>query len=188
MCLICLDDIIDHVNMNCCKNTYCKECLDEALKHSPYCPTCKTPLREVKGNQPAGTMDQQVLRGQSLPGHRDCDMIKITYYFPSGTQGHEHPNPGIAVCDVYLLLCMWCPFLLCAGKRYTGTSRTAYLPNNKEGQHVLQLLRKAFDAGVLFTIGTSVTTGIKDTIVWNDVHHKTSISGGPYVMIQLYGY
>ena len=67
------------------------------------------------------------------------------------------------------------------GRHYTGTTRTAYLPNNQEGQHVLQLLKKAFKARLLFTVGTSVTSGTKNTIVWNDVHHKTTTYEGPYV-------
>ena len=44
----------------------------------------------------------------------------------------------------------------------------------------VQLLRKAFDAGLTFTIGTSHTTGHSNVVVWNDIHHKTSLSpGGP---------
>ncbi|XP_070575651.1 uncharacterized protein [Ptychodera flava] len=70
----------------------------------------------------------------------------------------EHPNPG---------------------KPYTGTMRRAYLPNNPEGRDVLDLLEKAFNKRLLFTIGTSHTTGQTDCVVWNDVHHKTSRTGGP---------
>ena len=80
------------------------------------------------------------------------------YYFPSGTQGQEHPNPS---------------------QRYDGTRRTGYFPDNREGNEVLQLLRRAFDAGLVFTVGTSVTTGMQNQVTWNDIHHKTSIYGGP---------
>lgn len=38
---------------------------------------------------------------------------------------------------------------------------------------VLKLLRKAWDRKLTFTIGTSVTTGAANTIVWNEIHHKT---------------
>lgn len=31
----------------------------------------------------------------------------------------------------------------------------------------------AWDRKLTFTIGTSVTTGATDTIVWNEIHHKT---------------
>ena len=43
---------------------------------------------------------------------------------------------------------------------------------------MLQLLQKAFQARMVFTVGTSVTTGAQNAVVWNDIHHKTNISGG----------
>ena len=86
-------------------------------------------------------------------------VIIIDYRFQSGTQGREHPNPG-----------QW----------FDGTSRTAYLPDNREGREVLQLLRRAFDARLVFTVGTSNTTGLSNQVTWNDIHHKTSLGGGPY--------
>ena len=85
--------------------------------------------------------------------------IVISYQFPSGVQGPEHSNPG---------------------QYYQGTSRTAYLPDNHEGREVLQFLRRAFDARLVFTVGTSNTTGLSNQVIWNDIHHKTSISGGSY--------
>lgn len=68
---------------------------------------------------------------------------------------------------------------------YTGRNfnRTAYLPNNAEGQEVLKLLEIAFDRRLCFTVGTSATTGMHNTIVWN-IHHKTSLNGG----VSKYGY
>ena len=38
---------------------------------------------------------------------------------------------------------------------------------------MLKLLRKAWDRKLTFTIGTSVTTGASNTLVWNEIHHKT---------------
>ena len=84
--------------------------------------------------------------------------IVIDYHLPSGLQGPEHPNPG---------------------RYYDGTSRTAYLPDNREGREVLQLLRRAFDARLVFTIGTSNTTGRSNQVIWNNIHHKINRSGGP---------
>ncbi|KAG8430906.1 hypothetical protein GDO86_019770, partial [Hymenochirus boettgeri] len=66
------------------------------------------------------------------------------------------------------------------GTPYSGTSRTAYLPNNKEGQEVLRLLRRAFDQKLIFTIGRSRTTGAENTVTWNDIHHKTSMFSGSF--------
>lgn len=64
------------------------------------------------------------------------------------------------------------------GQSYYGTSRTAYLPNNAEGQKVLRLLREAFNRRLVFTIGQSRTTGCDDVVTWNDIHHKTYTHGG----------
>ena len=84
--------------------------------------------------------------------------IVIDYRFPWGIQGREHPNPG---------------------RFYDSRSHSAFLPDNREGREVLQLLRRAFDARLTFTIGTSDTTGLSNQVIWNDIHHKTTVSGGP---------
>ena len=85
--------------------------------------------------------------------------IVIHYDFPLGIQGPEHPNPG---------------------QRYQRTSRTAYLPDTREGNKVLELLRRAFDARLVFTVGTSITSGLRNQVTWNDIHHKTNTTGGPH--------
>ena len=64
------------------------------------------------------------------------------------------------------------------GTRYSGTSRTAYLPGNAEGIETLGLLILAFERKLTFLVGTSLTTGKKDTVVWAGIHHKTNTSGG----------
>ncbi|XP_061413272.1 E3 ubiquitin-protein ligase DTX3L-like isoform X2 [Lethenteron reissneri] len=70
------------------------------------------------------------------------------------------------------------------GKAYGGISRTAYLPDNQEGNHVLLLLQKAFKQRLTFTVGVSRSTGIDNLVTWNGIEHKTSIYGGPFI----YGY
>ncbi|XP_051278309.1 probable E3 ubiquitin-protein ligase DTX3 isoform X2 [Dicentrarchus labrax] len=70
----------------------------------------------------------------------------------------EHPNPG---------------------HPYEGASRTAYLPDSSEGNKVLKLLRRAFDQRLIFTVGRSTTSGRSNMVTWNDIHHKTSVYGGP---------
>ncbi len=70
------------------------------------------------------------------------------------------------------------------GKNYEGTSRTAYLPDNREGKEILALLRVAFERRLLFTIGTSVTTGKTNQTIWNGIHQKTNLTGGA----QYFGY
>jgi deltex-like protein len=39
---------------------------------------------------------------------------------------------------------------------------------------VLKLLIVAFQRRLTFTLGTSVTTGASNVVVWNEIHHKTS--------------
>ena len=52
------------------------------------------------------------------------------------------------------------------------------MPDTDEGREVLILLIKSFQRKHTFTVGDSVTTGRKDVVVWNSIHHKTNTSGG----------
>ena len=72
--------------------------------------------------------------------------------------GSDHPNPG---------------------KYYPGLYCTCYLPNNPPGQEVCSLLRSAFNARLIFTIGKCLATGENDNIVSNSIELKTNRSGGP---------
>ena len=141
-----------------CNHSYCSNCIEEALQYSPYCPLCNTPLRKITGNQPDGTIACQLLKNTELPGYENYSTIRITYQIPDGIQQKGHPNPG---------------------KPFSGTTRHAYLPDSTEGREVLQKLKKAFEAKLIFTVGTSATNGETDTVVWNDIHHKTRMHGGP---------
>ncbi|XP_009864718.1 PREDICTED: probable E3 ubiquitin-protein ligase DTX2, partial [Apaloderma vittatum] len=122
---------------------------------SLQCPSCKTIYGEKTGTQPKGKMEVSTLP-QSLPGHRDCGTIQIVYHISRGIQGPEHPSPGMP---------------------YTarGFPRYCYLPDNEKGRKVLELLRVAWKRRLIFTVGTSNTTGESDTVVWNEIHHKTEM-------------
>merc|ERR1712176_531392 len=80
-----------------------------------------------------------------------------TYSIPSGIQQSYHENPGL---------------------RYGGTYRVAYLPDNYDGRSLLLRLKYAFLHGLIFTIGTSLTTGANNVVTWTSIHHKTSLHGG----------
>ncbi|XP_072456497.1 E3 ubiquitin-protein ligase DTX1 isoform X1 [Notamacropus eugenii] len=120
---------------------------------SLQCPTCKAIYGEKTGTQPPGKMEFHLIP-HSLPGYTDTQTIRIVYDIPTGIQGPEHPNPG---------------------KKFTarGFPRHCYLPDNEKGRKVLRLLIMAWDRRLIFTIGTSNTTGESDTVVWNEIHHKT---------------
>ena len=83
-------------------------------------------------------------------------MIAIIY-ISGGVQGAEHYSPG---------------------EPYAGTSRCAYLPGNNEGLAVVRLLKKAFNARLVFTIGYSMTSSLPNQIIWADIEHKTNVEGG----------
>ncbi|CAL8277625.1 unnamed protein product [Boreogadus saida] len=160
-CPICLDTIGDKKTLKC-RHYFCTECIDSVFRYKPACPVCNTFYGIHHGTQPQGTMTVTRSR-QCLPGFDNCGSIAIEYRFPAGIQGPEHPNPGAS---------------------YGSTSRTAFIPDCEEGQKVLRLLQVAFDRRLVFTIGQSATTGLDNVITWNDVHHKTSMGGGP----QRFGY
>ena len=96
---------------------------------------------------------------------------------PNGTfnayKSQSHKCSGFN-CDTIII-----QYNIPSGYGFSGTSRISYLPNNKEGREVLALLKVAFDRRLTFTVGTSVTTGRKNTVVWNGIHHKTNLVGGP---------
>ncbi|CAB3997410.1 E3 ubiquitin- ligase DTX3L, partial, partial [Paramuricea clavata] len=156
-CPICLCNVTDKKTLSKCGHSFCAGCIDVAFRHQKKCPVCSQVYGPLIGNQPPGTMTVNA-QSTSLPGLGLCDTIVITYRFPNGTQGPNHPNPG---------------------NSYSGTIRIAYLPDNKEGRKILNLLRKAFDQKLMFTIGRSKTTGANNVITWNGIHHKTSRTGGP---------
>ncbi|NXH94954.1 DTX3L ligase, partial [Pachycephala philippinensis] len=157
MCVICRDRIKNKEILEKCKHAFCKSCIDLAMAHKQACPVCNTVCGVLRGNQPEGVMSTKTIRS-SLPGYPNCGTILIEYSMEGGIQTSSHPNPG---------------------QYYRPTHRTAYLPDNKEGREILQLLRRAFDQKLIFTVGQSRTTGEQSAITWNDIHHKTSRDGGP---------
>ncbi|XP_057241416.1 E3 ubiquitin-protein ligase DTX1-like [Malurus melanocephalus] len=54
-----------------------------------------------------------------------------------------------------------------------GICRKTKKKQLKKSKEVLKLLIVAWDRRLIFTIGTSNTTGESDTVVWNEIHHKT---------------
>ncbi|XP_055770581.1 E3 ubiquitin-protein ligase DTX3L-like [Salvelinus fontinalis] len=155
-CTICMDEFTDKEKLSC-NHEFCKECLKRSVENlGAICPLCKDVFGMVEGQQPDGTMTWRLDKA-NLAGFHDCGMIVISYDIPHGQQTKKHPNPG---------------------KHFYGTQRTAYLPDNNEGKKVLKLLKKAFDQKLIFTVGTSRTTGADDCVTWNDIHHKTRPDGG----------
>ncbi|NXJ13266.1 DTX2 ligase, partial [Odontophorus gujanensis] len=147
----CLTNCQHSFHMLCVLAMYSSGNKDGSLQ----CPSCKTIYGEKTGTQPKGKMEVSTFP-QSLPGHRDCGTIQIVYHISRGIQGPEHPNPGMP---------------------YTarGFPRYCYLPDNEKGRKVLELLKVAWARRLIFTVGTSSTTGESNTVVWNEIHHKTEM-------------
>ncbi|KAG7492498.1 hypothetical protein MATL_G00015360 [Megalops atlanticus] len=157
-CPICMDTLRNKQTLRC-THEFCSDCLKMAMASmGPCCPVCKDVFGKLEGNQPDGKMSVITYHKYCLPGYPHCGTIVIDYCIPSGIQTNKHPNPG---------------------KPFQGTQRQAYLPDNQEGREVLRLLQRAFDQRLVFTVGTSRTTGAGETVIWNDIHHKTSMHGGP---------
>ena len=152
---------IDVVKLCRCEDHfYHIECLHNLIKDKKgggfKCPICQKIYGILEGTMPPGSMTAKITNSKCAGFYYDKTIV-ISYYIPDGKQN---------------------------GKYFSGTSRVAYLPNNKEGREVLALLKIAFDRKLTFVVGTSVTTGQKNTVIWNGIHHKTSLHGGT----QNYGY
>ncbi|MCO5576042.1 hypothetical protein L7F22_029849 [Adiantum nelumboides] len=162
-CSICLCGLQEKlaVSLSRCKHSFHRDCIESWFENRPTCPECLAVYGTIFGTQPPGEMHVQYItyrKGKyGLAGYPDTDVIKILYSFPSGIQSAEHPSPG---------------------RPFIGTVRTAYLPKNREGEEVLELLRKAFSRRLLFRVGTSVTTGQNNVVTWASIHHKTRMNGG----------
>jgi len=158
-CSICLCEFDEtSVKLSQCNHIFHSGCISMCFNNGfVKCPICLKVYGIRIGTQPNGTMCVQFLTGgQSLAGYEKYDTIQIVYKFPGGVQGPQHPNPGV---------------------KYGGTTRTCYVPYTEEGIVVLELLIIAFKRRLIFSVGTSITTGISNTIVWNGIHHKTSFNG-----------
>lgn len=121
------------------------------------CPVCSAIYGVRTGPMPSGSMRVNRSR-ESLPGNKG-GTITIHYHFPSGVQDFRHPHPGVP---------------------YDGTSRTAYLPDNAEGNVVLKLFELAWERKLLFRVGMSITNGTDNQVVWAGIHHKTSTGSSEF--------
>lgn len=136
-------------------------CLRQLLKSGSEghlrCPVCTRICGVKTGDQPAGTMDVSYDHRLRCDGYAGVGTLQVHYHFPHGKRG-----------DV----------------PYRGTSRLAYLPATEEGTEVCLLLmvraphQIAFDRKLTFSVGTSLTTGMSNVVIWNSIHHKTSTCGG----------
>jgi deltex-like protein len=130
---------IDVVIMSkCTDHCFHRECLEMQMKDQDNlrCAVCWQIYGVLSGEMPPGEMHWKLYPKTTklhCKGYQDFGVWEISYSFPDGK--------------------------LKDGKRYTGTFRIAFLPDNPQGREVLALLIKAFERRLTFIVGTSVTTG-----------------------------
>ncbi|CAG8522596.1 11510_t:CDS:2 [Acaulospora morrowiae] len=163
-CTICAELLLtfasnkDIVQMNNCPHLFHQSCIGTWLSmpsSQMVCPNCKTPCHDPMAPPPIGPMpdgEMAYIFSEHLGAWFIC------YGIPNGTQLPCHLTPG---------------------RPFKGTTRTAVCPIYfKWGPLLFIRLVAAFYYHHTFTVGTSLTTNMSDTIVWNGIHHKTSIDGG----------
>lgn len=142
-----------------CSHLFHRDCITTALQHDSKCPQCRVPVSKgtPQGKCPSGTLTISTTKSL-CGGFADAvGSIVLRYSFPAGTQLAYHDTPGQA---------------------YSASRRVAYLPNNTQGRDLLKRFKYAWSKGLLFGVGTSLTTGRSGQIVWSSVHQKSSLHGG----------
>ncbi|KAL7553932.1 hypothetical protein ACHAWF_017289 [Thalassiosira exigua] len=156
-CAVCHEKLANDkcVALAVCKHVFHFDCIDKAFKVKSECPICRTHVGAPQGKSPSGTL---VVSTIPVPCTGfNCRSIVMKYNMPSGMQLSYHEHPG---------------------QLFDGKRVHAYLPDNASGHMLLKRLIYAFKHGLIFTIGTSVTTGKENQCTWASVHHKTSLNGG----------
>ncbi|XP_075767521.1 uncharacterized protein LOC102444464 [Pelodiscus sinensis] len=111
-------------------------------------PACCRRARAIKGTFKVVTLSQ------SLPGYFRDPTLKITYDIPDGVQEAGDPRPG---------------------RPYRGGRFQAFLPDNREGKKISQLLQKAFEQGLTFQLQSCDG---EERVAWHLIPHKTSFDKG----------
>ncbi len=161
-CVICLELLDPRINqcvrIKKCGHSFHKDCLFQNFQlNNRACAICRELVAEPQGGCPSGTMKIK-LSDLVCPGFEPSTLvISITYLIPEGVQACYHENPG---------------------EKYWPTIRKAFLPNNKDGRQLLQRIKFAWMHGMIFSIKTSLTTQLSNSVVWNSINHKTSLNGG----------
>ncbi|XP_040022586.2 E3 ubiquitin-protein ligase DTX3L1 isoform X2 [Gasterosteus aculeatus] len=111
--------------------------------------------RGLNDCQPEGHMTWMILP-RDLPGFPEDHTLHVNFTFPDGIQTEKQPHPG---------------------RPYAGLQCSAYLPDNRDGRKVLQLLDKAFVQKLLFAVTTNADG--QDAVTAASVPLKTRADEGP---------
>jgi len=132
----------------CAGHYFHQHCVKPWIEKAQNCPVCDMYYGQGIGDMPEGKMDVTRETG-SLPGFNNAGTLVMKFTFPAGTHGPDNTA-------------------------YSASTINAYLPNNPEGQKVLELFEKAWERKQLwrvdengeiadngFTIKTIKTSGVK---------------------------
>jgi deltex len=156
-CMICDKGVSGQLyQVLMCQHVFHHGCLASSLLRSGTCPTCSKMAGTPRGDMPSGEMTIS-RTARSCAGHVGCGTIVIDYSIRRGVQTMYHPNPGVV---------------------YKGATRRAYLPETAESCALLKRLKFAFQQGLTFSVGTSLTSGQDNSVIWKSIPHKTSLAGG----------
>lgn len=154
-CVICLEPFenpeeVGVVQLSLCKNHFFHQACAQLMLESNggKCAICSQIYIRSTGHMPTGVMSYNIYPPGKIPldGHESTGTIIIEYSFRSGIQTNGMPSPGL---------------------RYTGTYRVAYLPDDDQGQDILRLFIECFRMKKTFVVGTSITTGQENTVVFS---------------------
>ena len=146
-------DCVDHFFHLDCLHGLLMTSSDSFIK----CPVCQKIYGIKTGDQPDGQLDVDFDPGMHCEGYPEVGTIIMSYHFPNGVRN---------------------------GVEFRGTHRVAYVPATDQGKTVCLLLKVvianqvAFARRLTFTVGTSLTTGRSNVVIWNSIHHKTNLWGG----------
>jgi deltex len=160
-CSICLARLRNRdtvVSLAECSHQFHQNCIENSSKCARKCPLCRAPIGAPQGKMPSGTMEIEVRPDLTCSGHSAGTLV-ITYRIDKGRQKVYHENPG---------------------KVHGAAHRTAYVPDCEEGRNLIKRLQFAFAHGLIFTVGTSLTTGRSNSITWSSIHHKTRRNEGAH--------
>ncbi|XP_074835489.1 uncharacterized protein LOC142002894 [Carettochelys insculpta] len=130
-----------------CGHALCRACFAAEDPH-PACCSAPKATRAIKGTFKVVTM------AQSLPGYYRDPTLQIIYDIPDGVQEAGDPRPG---------------------RPYRGGRFNAFLPDNREGKKISQLLQKAFKQGLTFQLQSC---NGEEQVTWHLIPHKTSFDKG----------
>ena len=147
------------VSPRVCEHQFHLDCMRTWFANNASCPMCRKQMIVITGYQPHTPQNRMKVERESssLPGYR-CGTTVITFHIGAGVQQENHPIPG---------------------RRFNQYTFKTYLPRNSEGEELVDMLRLAWNRGLLFRIGYNSHTKKFDTIVLNGIELKSNKYGGP---------